>query len=101
MSLDLAHAAHAVLDLGDDLGLAVQLLDAEVEPQLIDEGQKRNGLPEGDTLAFQPGGPGVGLGDSPSEFKQQARLADARVAREGHDLAVAALDLLEALEEDF
>ena len=38
VSLDLAHAAHAVLDLGDDLGLAVQLLDAEVEPQLIDEG---------------------------------------------------------------
>ncbi len=38
VGLELAHPAHPVLDLGDDLRLAVQLLDAEVQAQLIDEG---------------------------------------------------------------
>jgi len=48
MRLQLSHAAHAVLDLGDDLGLAIEFLDVKVQPELLDERQKGDGLTEGD-----------------------------------------------------
>ena len=63
-ALELAHAPHAVLDLGDDLGLAVELLDAEVLPELVDERQERDRLAEGDALALQPGDGLARLGQS-------------------------------------
>ena len=37
--LDLSHAAHTVLNLGDDLRLSIKLLDTKILPQLVDEGQ--------------------------------------------------------------
>ena len=43
-----------VLDLGDDLGLAVELLDPEVAPKLIDERQERDRLAERDAASFEP-----------------------------------------------
>ena len=45
VSVQRAEPPHAMLDLGDDLRLAIELLDAEVLPQLVDE------RPEGDGLA--------------------------------------------------
>jgi hypothetical protein len=36
--VDVAHATHAVLDLGNDLRLAVRLLNAKVGSQLVDDG---------------------------------------------------------------
>ena len=43
-----------MLDLGDDLGLAVELFDAEVLPELVEQGQVRDRLPERDALALEP-----------------------------------------------
>ena len=45
VSVQRAEPPHAMLDLGNDLRLAIELLDAEVLPQLVDE------RPEGDGLA--------------------------------------------------
>ena len=50
-------------------------------------------------LSLQPGGALVGLHHRPPELEEQARLADAGVPRQGHDLTVAALDLREPLEQ--
>jgi hypothetical protein len=69
--LELPHAPHAVLDLGDDLGLAVELLDAEVLPKLVEERQERDGLAEGDALALQPRDGLARLGHPPAELEEQ------------------------------
>src|SRR5579863_4613171 len=47
--------AHAVLDLGDYLGFAVVLIDAEVLTQLIESWQHRDGRAERDAPSLQPG----------------------------------------------
>ena len=47
-------------------------------------------------MAFEPGRL---VAQEPMELEQQARLADARLAHDEHDLAVAGLRLFEALEE--
>ena len=54
MRLQSAEPEHPVLDLGDDLGLAVELVDAEVLSKLIDDGQQRTRLAERDAAALQP-----------------------------------------------
>ena len=72
MRLQLSHPAHAVLDLGDDLGLAVEVLDVEVRPELLDERQKGDGLAERDRLSLQPRGMLVGRHHGPSELEEQA-----------------------------
>ena len=69
--LELPHAPHAVLDLGDDLGLAVELLDAEVLPELVEQRQERDRLAEGDALALQPRDGLARLGEPPAELEQQ------------------------------
>jgi hypothetical protein len=75
------HAAHPVLDLGDDLGLTVELLDPEVHPELIDEGEGGDGLAEGDAPALKPRHRLSGLGQCPATLQYEARLADAGLAR--------------------
>ena len=51
VAVELTHPSHPVLDLGDDLGLAVELLDAEVLAELVDQRQERNRLAERDAAA--------------------------------------------------
>src|SRR5262249_33115818 len=97
--LQLPHPPHGVLDLGDDLGLAVELLDAEAFTELVDQGKKRDGLPEGDALSFEPRHRFPRLGEPAAEFEEQARFADPGVAGDEHDLPPARLGLGEALDE--
>src|SRR5688572_21632025 len=47
VGFQLSHSPHPVVDLRNDLGLTVELLDAEVLAELIDEGQEGDGLAEG------------------------------------------------------
>jgi len=72
VGLQLPHAAHAVLDLGDDLRLPVEFLDVEVEPELLDQRQKGDGLAEGDRLSLQPRGVLVALHHGLAELEEQA-----------------------------
>ena len=67
-----SHPAHAVLDLGDDLGLAVEFLDVKVQPQLLDERQEGDGLPERDRLSLQPRGLLVAIHHGATELEEQA-----------------------------
>lgn len=97
--VDLPHPAHGVLDLGDDLGLPVELLDAEVLPELVDERQERDGLAEGDALAFEPGHRLARLGQPAAEFQQEARLSDAGIARDEYHLPPTGLGRGEALDQ--
>jgi len=52
--LERTQAAHPVLDLRDDLGLAVELVDTEVLAKLIHDGQERTRLAERDAAALEP-----------------------------------------------
>ena len=99
MRLELAHPAHAVLDLGDDLGLAIELFDPEVAPQLFGQWQEGDRLAERDALSLEPGDVLAGLGQRASEFQEQPRLSDPGIAHEGHHLAAAVLDLGETVEQ--
>ena len=94
------HAPHAVLDLGDDLWLAVELLDAEVASELVDEGQERDRLTERDALALEPGRVLAGPDQRPAELEKQSRLADASVAGDEDDLPAPRLCFTEALTEN-
>ena len=97
--LELAHPAHAVLDLGDDLGLAIELFDPEIPPELIGQRQEGNRLAERDALSLEPGDLLAGLGQRAPEFEEQPRLSDPGIAHEGHHLAAAVLDLGETVEQ--
>ena len=94
-----AHPAHAVLDLGDDLGLAVELLDPEVPPELVDDRQERDRLAERDAPPLEPGRSSPRLGQPPPELEEEPRLPDAGLARHEHDLAAPGLHLAEQLEQ--
>jgi hypothetical protein len=63
---------HAVVDLRDDLRLAVELVDPEVLAQLIHDRQQRIRLPEGDTAALQPGRRLVRRRELAPELEQQS-----------------------------
>ena len=76
-----AHAAHPVLDLGNDLRLAVRLVNPKVGPQLLHHGQERDRLSEGQALALQPGDRFPGGGQGTTAFQHQARLANTGLAR--------------------
>src|SRR5262249_14509845 len=98
--LEPAHPPHAVLGLGDDFGLAVELLDAEVATQLIHEGQERDRLAERDALPIEPGRVLVLLGELLAELEEQSRLPDAGLARHEDDLPATRPRLAEALAQD-
>src|SRR5215831_5594065 len=53
--LQLPHAPHPLLDLSNDVRLAVKLIDLKVLPQQLNERQKRTGLAKGDAVALPPG----------------------------------------------
>ena len=95
--LQLPHPPHPVLDLGDDLRLAVELLDPDIPAELLDERQEGDRLAEGDALPFEPGRVLSPLRQRPLEFQEQPGLAEARVPRDEHDLAAPVLDLGEEL----
>src|SRR5262249_26281091 len=97
--IDLAHAAHAVLHLGDDLGLAVELLDPEILAELIDDRQEGDQLPEPDAAACEPVDVLAGLGQRLPELDRQSRLPDPGLSDQVHDLAPSALHVLEELEQ--
>ena len=61
----------------------------------------RNGhrLPEGQALALQPGDRFPGGGQGTTAFQHQARLANARLARDGDHLPMARLRLLEQVQQ--
>jgi hypothetical protein len=93
--LDLPHPPRAVLDLGDDLRLAVDLGDSEARPELVDEGEKRNRPAERHAVAFEPHRPLAGLGEAAAKLVNQPRFSDPGVAGEEDDLPPAALRLAE------
>src|SRR3989441_7555977 len=86
-----------MLDLGDDLGLAVELLDPEVLAELVDQRQERDRLAEGDALPLEPRHGLVRIGEPATELEEEARLADARIAGDEDDLAATGLHLGEAV----
>src|SRR2546425_3852362 len=86
-----------MLDLGDDLGLAVELLDPEVLAELVDQRQERDRLAEGDALPLEPRHGLAPVGEPAAKLEEEARLADARVAGDEDDLAAPGLHLREAL----
>ena len=88
----LAQPKHGLLDLLDDDGLGVPLIDLEGPAHEVDEGVERHRLTEGDRLALHPR---RGVGDVPSELPEQTGLADSRIAHDGDDLPVARLGLAE------
>jgi hypothetical protein len=94
-----AHPPHAVLDLGDDLRLAVELLDPEVAPELIDDGQERDRLAERDALALEPGDVLVRLREPAAKLQEQPRLADPRLARHEDHLTPPRPNLAQALAQ--
>jgi hypothetical protein len=53
--LQLPHTPHALLNLGNNLRLAVHLVDLKILSELLDERQKGTGLTKGDAVALQPG----------------------------------------------
>src|SRR3984893_2873962 len=90
MWFEAAEPAHPVLDLRDDLGLTVELVDAEVLAKLIHDGQEGAGLTERDAAALE---------EPTLEFEQEARLPDACLAGDEHDLPPALADAIEELHE--
>jgi hypothetical protein len=94
-----AEPAHSVLDFCDDLGPAVELVDAEVVAQLIDHGEQRTGLAERDAAAFEPRRRLGGRGEPATKFEHQPRLPDAGITREEHDLSLPVPHTTEQLRE--
>ena len=80
-----------------DLACVVARLDLEVGAEQVDERQKRRRLPVGDGAALddQPALRAMRVGELPEE----ARLADAGLADDGHDLAVPGAGPLQRLAE--
>src|SRR4030095_7953883 len=78
----------------------VELLDAEVAPELIDDGQERDRPAERDALPLEPGRVLAAPGQRPTDLEEQARLADAGITRDEDDLAAPRLRLTEALTEN-
>ena len=99
MRVEGAHAAHAVLDLGNDLRLAVRLLNPKVGPQLIHHGQERDRLPKGQALALQPGHRFPGCSQGATAFQHEARLANAGFTSDGDHLPMARFRLLEQVQQ--
>jgi len=71
MRLEPTQAAHPVLDFGDDLGLAVELVDTEVLAELIHDGQERARLAERDAAALEPRRRLARHRESAPEFQQE------------------------------
>jgi len=55
VGLQFPHTLHAVLDLRNDLGLAIKLFDLKILPELLDERQERACLAKGDAVSLKPG----------------------------------------------
>src|SRR5215475_9115498 len=79
-----AERLHVSLNLGDDNGLVVPLLDLKVVLQKVDNGQIRHLLAVGDTPAGQPRHRLVG--EPALELQQQAGFTDTSLAHETDDL---------------
>src|SRR6202045_3422363 len=99
MRFEAAEPAHPVLDLRDDLGLTVELVDAEILAKLIHDGQEGAGLTERDAAALEPLRRLAGRREPALEFEQEARLPDACLAGDEHDLPPAFADSIEQLHE--
>jgi hypothetical protein len=97
--VDRTQVAHTLLDLGDDVRLGVELLDAEVSAQLVEDRQEGDGLAERDALPLEPCDAVAGIDDAPPQLQQQPGLADARLSGQEHDLPAALPHLGEAVEE--
>jgi hypothetical protein len=97
--VQIAHPPHPVLDLRDDLGLAVEFLDAEVFAELVDDGQERDRLAERDAAPLEPRRVLAPLGELATELVDEPRLANPRFARDQYDLAVTGLDLVKELRQ--
>jgi hypothetical protein len=97
--LQLPHPAHAVLDLGDDLGLAVEFFDTKILAQLIDEGEEGDRLAEGDAAPLQPGHRFSGLSQRPATLQHEPRFADASLPGDEHHLSPPGLGLRKAVEQ--
>ena len=99
MRLQFSHAPHALLDLGNDLRLAIKLVDLKILPQLLDERQKRTGLAKGDAVAFKPSHRLPSLRQGTPKLQHQARFAHPGLASDAHDLPSPGLDFAEALTQ--
>src|SRR5262249_45072787 len=76
-----------------------ELLDPEVLAKLVHDRQQRVGLAERDAAALEPRRRLARRRQSPVEFEQQPRLADARLAGDEHDLPAPLANPIEALHE--
>ena len=99
MGLQFPHTLHALLDLGNDLRLTIQLVDLKIRPELLDERQERTRVAEGDAVALNPGDLLPGLRQGPPKLQHQARFAHAGLASDTHHLPPASFDLTEALTQ--
>jgi hypothetical protein len=95
VGFELAQAAHAVLNLGDNLRFPVKLLNAKGLAQLIDEGQERDRLAERDTPAFEPRDVLPSLLQCAAQLQQQARFADPGFACDQRYLTAPSFDVVE------
>ena len=92
-----AEGGDAALDLQDDGGSRVALLDREHAPQQVDERVERHGAPEGEALSLEPSRAVV---DLTLKLVEEPRLADARLAHNQHHLALSRLGAPEAILQD-
>src|SRR6266508_1162580 len=97
MRLQLPHAPHPLLDLGNDLRLAIKLVDLKILPELLNERQKRTCLAKGDAVSLQPGHSFARLRQGPPKLQHQARFAHTGLSSDAHDLPPSGFDLTEAL----
>jgi len=83
-----------VLNLGDNLGFPVELLDSEILAELLNEGEERDGLPEGHAAPFEPRRVLSGRSEPPTELEREPRLADAGLPSKEDYLPPPSLQLL-------
>src|SRR5438132_11873910 len=85
-------------DLLGDCFSAVVLDDAAIAPQDVEEKEVRNGRAVGEAAAFQPGR--SLRSELPTEFREEPRFPDARLADDAYRLPVTILDLPHKVVQD-
>src|SRR6267142_1234733 len=85
-------------DLLGDCFSAVVLDDAAIAPQDVEDKQVRNGRAVGEAAAFQPGR--SLSSELPTEFREEPRFADTRLADDAYRLPVTVLDLPQKVVQD-
>jgi hypothetical protein len=85
-------------DLLGDCFSAVVLDDAAIAPQDVEDKQVRNGRAIGEAAAFQPGR--SLRSELPTEFCEEPRFPDTRLADDADRLPVTVLDLTQKVVQD-